>query len=848
MKFKKIVKNSLILITITIALLIGSAMLFTWLYHDKIINLCIGEINKHLKTKFSTGKVSLSIFDKFPDVSISFDNMILEGTATATNTFHPGSLVKAKNIFFTFNIRDMISGNYVINGIWLENAKIFLIIDENGNDNFTIFETTTSSENNPLAFDLKKIHFKNVLFFFDNLQTKQYYHILFTHTIAGLRYSDDLINISLIGDLLLYKIQFDKSVWFKQKDIFLNCDLIFNKKNEILKINPSVLLVENSQFSIYGKWVGGNETKEQYVNLLIEGKNTTAKTLLSLLPRDLYDKLSVYKSHGGVYFKGKINGYISETTTPAIEIDFGFNNASFYLPDSKHSIKKVNFKGKFSNGGKNNKSPSFLTLSGIKAELDGKPLKGSFLLKNFDSPYLKFNIDADIDIATLLAFYPNEKIDYADGSIYISMSLSGDIEQLKQINISKNFNTSGEFSLRDVNLKLKDISLDFNNFNGDFLFNKNDIAVSDFSGKIGNSNFMINGFFRNLIPYLLFENQTLYIEADLDSDRLDLDELLSTDYTVHTDFSNETDEEKEYRFSVSPDLSFVLGCDIGLVKFRRFRGKNITGKLTLKDQMIRSDNISINVGGGILYISGMVNAKDQKEIVVTTKAEFDKIHIDSIFYIFENFDQDFIMDKHLKGQISAHAVVKMFFNSNLSANTDKLIADIDASILNGQLIKFEPMQNLSKFIDEKRLANLKFFELKNSIHIEDRIIYFPEMEIRSNVTTISVMGSHSFDQNIDYKLRIPLKNIVWKYPAIFKDKAIRATEKDEHGVITLYLTIKGTTDDYKIAYDSERVKVKIRKSWQKEKEEFTDLFKEKPMETVEPDTATLLDEDEYFDF
>ncbi|MCH7678938.1 hypothetical protein IID10_06155 [candidate division KSB1 bacterium] len=36
--------------------------------------------------------------------------------------------------------------------------------------------------------------------------------------------------------------------------------------------------------------------------------------------------------------------------------------------------------------------------------------------------------------------------------------------------------------------------------------------------------------------------------------------------------------------------------------------------------------------------------------------------------------------------------------------------------------------------------------------------------------------------------------------------------------------------------------------WQKEKEEFTDLFKKKPMESVEPDTITLLDEDEYFDF
>jgi len=49
-------------------------------------------------------------------------------------------------------------------------------------------------------------------------------------------------------------------------------------------------------------------------------------------------------------------------------------------------------------------------------------------------------------------------------------------------------------------------------------------------------------------------------------------------------------------------------------------------------------------------------------------------------------------------------------------------------------------------------------------------------------------------------------------------------------------------------YDKERVKTRIRRSWQNEKEEFTDLFKRKPMEVVVPDTVTILDEEEYFDF
>ena len=271
-------------------------------------------------------------------------------------------LVKAKNIFCTFIIKDLISGNYVIDEIWLENAKIFLRIDENGNNNFTIFEPgiAGTSEGKPLTFDLKKIYFKNVLFLFDNQQTKQAVHLLATNTNAGLHYEGDLLNISLNGDLFLYKIQLDKSTWFSKKNISLECNLIYNKRNEILKINPSVLQVENSEFGIKGKWVGGRRDKQKtnYINLSIEGKKTTAQTILSLLPGDLYEKFSVYKSKGSVYFSGKVIGTFSETTNPAIDIEFGFNNASFCLPakatgmqagapDSKHSIKKVNLVGKF---------------------------------------------------------------------------------------------------------------------------------------------------------------------------------------------------------------------------------------------------------------------------------------------------------------------------------------------------------------------------------------------------------------------------------------------------------------------------------------------------------------------
>jgi hypothetical protein len=135
------------------------------------------------------------------------------------------------------------------------------------------------------------------------------------------------------------------------------------------------------------------------------------------------------------------------------------------------------------------------------------------------------------------------------------------------------------------------------------------------------------------------------------------------------------------------------------------------------------------------------------------------------------------------------------------------------------------MQKLSKFINEQELANIRFSEMKNNIRISNRTVYIPEMEIRSNVSNISVRGTHTFDQVMDYRLKIPTYNLSRK-------RAVALI--DEEKTSNLFLSIKGTADDYKIAYDQEAVKEKIKEDIKAEKQELKSLFKGKK---AQPDAS-----------
>jgi hypothetical protein len=150
------------------------------------------------------------------------------------------------------------------------------------------------------------------------------------------------------------------------------------------------------------------------------------------------------------------------------------------------------------------------------------------------------------------------------------------------------------------------------------------------------------------------------------------------------------------------------------------------------------------------------------------------------------------------------------------------------------------MKKLSRYLDDEGLSRLRFSDLKNDIHIEKRIVYIPQMEVRSNVTDISISGTHSFDQQIDYRLVTPLRK-----KKIRDSEAQLAIEEDPRVGPKLFLKIAGTTDNYRISYDTESVKKKIVSDFKREVKELKDAFKHKGKQKQK---EVELQKDDYFDW
>lgn len=824
----KTVKKILLYVAITLGVLLISFVLSVFLFKEKILRQFITEANKSLNTPVKIGKMDVSAFDAFPQLSIVLTDVYVEDS-------HPGEypLLTAKTISFQLSPFAVWQGNYTIKGIQISESETNLKINAKGQGNFNILKENPEKKTQSagaLKFALKDVGLKNTKVRYFDIKASQDLLFESKELTASIESDDNVYSIEAKGELKS-ALKIHGKEYLGGKSFNIDSDLAYDDEQRSFIIKPSSLKLKDAAFTVEGSYQW--KTKN-YIDIKMDGENTDLQTLLSLFPESLVENFAKYKSDGETYFTSALKGEISKKNNPSLSVTFGFNNATIFHPDYQSKITNATMEGSFASSDITDLTAAVLILKNIKGELNGEPFTGNFNVHDFEAPEVQGNFKGKIEANAVLGFYPIKDIQDISGSIDADISFEGKIELLKKKATAQRFSTQGTVDLLNINLSYGSDRVPLANLNGNLQFNNNDLALSNVSGKLGKSDFVLNGFFKNIITFILFENQPIGIEADLKSQYLSVDELFAIGFGKPSEGKNQ-----KYEFNISPNINLNFNCDVRALQYKRFHAEFLKGDLLVKNQMAVSRNISFQSMGGNATFSGIVDAKNNKAIDVVSTFKLDGIHVDSVFYVFENFEQSFIEDKHLKGRAFADVTLEMTLNQNLNLFQETLVGDISATIKNGELNNFEPLKKLRKFLDDESLDRLRFADLKNDIHIENKTVYIPQMEIRSNVTSLKISGTHTFDQHIDYHIVTPLRKRKANDPELLE--AIEETS----GQTNLLLKITGTTDDYKVSYDTKAVRKKIVSDLKNEAKELKEAFQNKGTKKKK---EVELEKDDYFDW
>jgi AsmA protein len=223
----KILKITGITFIISLLLLILLPIIFADTITEKVKVFA----NESLEGELNFKDSNLSFFTHFPSLTLTLDEFSLNGSAPFKNE----SLLTAKEIGFGINIPSMLFGSEAqIDKIFIENAKINVQVNKNGEANYNIYKSTasTTSSNKSASLDLKSIVIENSEIIYNDASTKMLIEAKgFNYKGKG-NLLDVNFSLTTSASIDNFNFSFDSNEYLKNKKV---------KADLITKINTNSL-------------------------------------------------------------------------------------------------------------------------------------------------------------------------------------------------------------------------------------------------------------------------------------------------------------------------------------------------------------------------------------------------------------------------------------------------------------------------------------------------------------------------------------------------------------------------------------------------------------------------------
>ena len=819
MKAKKTLKYLIISILSIIILLLLSIIILTYAYEKEIKQLVLSRINSYLNTEIKVNEINFSIIKSFPEATIILNNVLIKSSNTYNKKDFKTStdtLLKANKLFLQFNLIDILKKKYTLQTIKLYDANILTCYDKKGKNNFSIFKEDSSSKEDNINVKLDKIKLYNTQLIYLNA-AKQMKLQAYTNnlTISGDFYKDKY-NISTKGDINLKKLEIENINYLKTKEAIISIKI--DVDNDNYKIKAGTIKLGKLTFVVSG-YYQSNELNDQ-INLNIEGNKQSISNILNSLPKNLLPYVEDLNSDGYLDFSININGGISYNTSPRIKCNFNLIDGQVKHNKKNVELKQLTIKGSFDNGLKQSLETSHFKIDTFYTVFNDSVLSGKFSIKNLTSPTVKLRLEGNLNLKNLKDLLNLDALEVLNGSIFLDFNYEGKIKKLTKITASdyQNANVKGKMNLNNVAIQIKNKPIEIKKLSGNLSFCNNDIQINKIVFELNNSQIILKGIISNFISYLMLDNQNINAKLDLNVDKLDYNQWT-------TDNNNNTNSP----FLIPKHINLIGNITINEFIYNKFVANLLTGNIELTDETLFFKNLNFKTLEGSVQLNGYLQNSKNKQLTLKTAIKTNNINIRKLFNTFDNFGQSFLLDKHLQGKITSDIpFLQISWDSSAKVIEKDILLDANIEITNGQLIEFEPIYKLADYIDLNELRLVKFSTLKNDISIKDRKIIIPNMEIKTNAFNIEVSGEHTFDNQMEYRLKLLLRE--WLAKKAKKNKKENEEygieENDGLGSTALYLIIKGTPDNYKISYDSKKMKEQVKESLKQEKQEIKAILKE----------------------
>lgn len=795
MFLRKYLRILLITLLVLLALLTLSLYIISVRYGPELKARAVKEVNAYLAVPIEINEISLSIWAHFPRIALQLKGV--ESREEMVYESQPRSII-AKEIALIFHPIELLQKKYRLRSIDLAEGELNLIVFWNGNDNYHFFKPDAQGGDGNIDLSFDAIRIRNFTLVYRDLQSDQKHQFFLESALVRGTLEGDIFSAKAEAEIQIQEISIGETTYLR--DVFADVRSKLKVDIEAGSVEWEEATLAVGDITLEGKGSIVPEMEYVWLGMTFSASKVRMEEAIPLLPSSVQEELQSYAPSGQLGMKINIEGQSGDEHLPQILAEWSISRGSFRVcQDEKGLLQEVEASGTYDSGKEKGYAGQELRVTTMRAMFNQLPLRGNFHIQHF-APLLAYGEIAGQFRYTHLPDCWISSLDLnADAEIAFQGSFKYDESRVHPDHWSKAWELDLSGQLSQGSFRDDALGLDLHGLSAAFELKPAQLNIPAFSGKLNEGEISGRVSIADILGYLDLSAKKLKIDADVRAESLPLAHWMEMEGAV--------DEER----AIWPeDLEAKIGIQIDKLAYREFRAEKISGQLHLADGNLQTDNLLLNAMGGQLKLDGMLRA-DPGAYRMQARAKLQGIQISELFRQMEDFGQNDLTHKQLSGVLDASIAFSMDLDQYLTPKPASISALSDISIRQGIIQDYPPLKELPRFIKAGNLDKVHIEPLRNQITIADQKVIIPEMAVNTDAMDLWISGTHSFDQQINYSLRVLLSEVLGR-----KATEARATasefgwiEDDGLGRTSLFIRISGTADEPVFAYDRKEVLKKI---------------------------------------
>ena len=796
-------------VLVVLLVLLGSVFGYVFTQKEHLQSLMLQALNQQLAAKVEVGGVELDLLGKFPDVSLRLDRVFCPDVLPKSSK---DTLFYVEQVYVQFGVLDVLFGKTSVKRLSLENGRLEIRLYKNGTDNYHFWKEGTGP--NP-SVDLKRVVLNQIKVRIEARKAN---------------FETDFLAQNLTLNGTLRETGFDARLTWELLVPHWNRDALeigggmrISSKGDSYRLTDGLLTLGEWRLDLQG------QAKGHHVTWQASSEKLEIKEALNLLPNNYLPDPSIVKADG--LMKIKVRGHTTPLGT-RIVADADVTNGEVLLSESAFEAQKISGHLHFDNGKRGRMEEAELHVSDLKATVRQGAFQGMLTMRNFNSPSLQTELTVRIPFDQAVHWFGyDDYITAAEGVVTGNIGIKKSFPSMADIQKEglARAAITGKIQLSQGRAEVNGAGAPMEKMEAEAILSSPNADITRCTFRVGASDFSVQGMAHNVLDW--GTGSPLLFELTADSRQLRLEDIFVWNiWNAHS--TNDSAESVVWEYRVEAEVDkFTHG---------KFTATTVSGTFWSEQERIFGQGLRLRMAEGSATGDFRLDPAENKGSRLQLTTQLTGVRLKNVLADFENFGQKELTSNHLDGKMDAHVAVDAIFDEdwNVLAPSIKAIADIE--IRNGRLSGYKPLQALSRFAEEKALQDVRFGLLKNTLTIENQQVRIPSMTIENSALSLWLQGTHSFENKVDYILKLQLNDLLGKNKKPRKNKELDAFIEVESskGPLWIPMRIHGPMDDLKISLDKSFLKPggqsTLEKDFKQQGKDLKNLFKPNVPASTQP--------------